>query len=212
MALVSAIHRFSLLDCSCLRFAAAVSDKMLLLCLRKPSLLSCAVLVCYQTEKNSTQASNLPDCPVLKHQFTLVLLWSAFFFKRFALPCKTPDFFENRIKGTVKNATHSDVFLLLWNIHEFLKNVHTVVFQILKSKGDWLCSIRFKHRTKLNFVQHTVVPNRTIMNINVIKYLCRWFPFSSMTFQNNTWRLHNLKYGLWNSNENKNKPWSFQLQ
>lgn len=72
------IHRFSLLDCSCLRFAAAVSDKMLLLCLRKPSLLSCAVLVCYQREKNTTQASNLLDRPVLKHQFTLVLLWSAF--------------------------------------------------------------------------------------------------------------------------------------
>lgn len=100
VALVSSIHRFSLLDCLRLRFAAAVSDKMLLLCLRKQSLLSCAVLVCYQTEKNTTQASNLLDCPVLKHQFTLVQLWSAIYL--FFLICLTLVFFKTSTKGMVK--------------------------------------------------------------------------------------------------------------
>ncbi len=94
-------------------------------------------------KKTPSHASNLPDRPVLKHPFTLVILDLQFFLFYFkiciSLPLRHQMSLTITIKETVKpkmkihSFTHPHVdptwtFLLLWNMKdEFLKNVHMFI-------------------------------------------------------------------------------------
>jgi len=140
VALVSSIHRFSLLDCLRLRFAAAVSDKML--CYAWENSPCFAVQFSSPTRQKKIQRRH-PICWVV--QCRNINLYLCYFDLQFFLKIflALPDFLKNQDwrSGEAKDVNSLIIykcpliFACVTN-STFLKNVPIVLFQIMKSKAQ----------------------------------------------------------------------------